>query len=63
MQMRLPGTDCARTLSDHECAGAFARYTAMPSGNVVVICKETLDYWLDFADDDPDIEPARLEFL
>lgn len=41
----------------------FARWHHEHSGWITVMCKGHLDMWLDHADDEPVLEPARLEFL
>jgi hypothetical protein len=32
-------------------------------GNTIRLCQLHLDYWLDGADDDPELEPVELVFL
>lgn len=39
---------------------AIARVTCNPSGNVVYLCRECLNSWLDNADDEPELEPLEL---
>lgn len=46
------------------CTGVpVARYHFQPSGNVVEMCAYALNLCLDFADDEPDLEPAKLEWI
>lgn len=42
---------------------AFARWYYDRSGFVGGLCEGHLNIWLDNADDDPALEPSRLEFL
>ncbi len=42
---------------------AIARLTAVPSGQLVTLCKSDLDWWLDSADDDSVPEPSALTFF
>ncbi len=44
-------------------APAFARFTCSPSGNVVLLCKRDLDWWLDDCDEGICPEPSALTFL
>lgn len=41
----------------------FARWHCKPSGNIVLLCRGHLDMWLDNADNEPALEPAKLEIL
>lgn len=49
------GLCCERT--------AFARWRSGGGGWDGPVCKAHLDFWLDGADEDPALEPERLEFL
>jgi hypothetical protein len=41
---------------------AVALWTG-PTGNVTGLCQTSMDNWLDNADDDPSLEPARVEWI
>lgn len=42
---------------------AFVRWFYYRSGWRGLLCRGHLDIWLDNADDEPELEPDRLEFL
>jgi hypothetical protein len=42
---------------------AIAKITSKHNGDATDLCKYHLDYWLDNADDDDDLEPAELTFF
>lgn len=44
------------------CGPAVARWTC-GNGNVVPLCQACLDCWLDNADNDPDLEPAKWRWV
>lgn len=44
------------------CTGAIVRWFVRNGGSVP-LCKVSLDYWLEFADEDPDMEPLKLEWI
>lgn len=56
-------TTCWSKNPDEMHGPVVAIWTAQPSGNRVPLCKPCLDGWLDNADDEPDLEPAHLEWL
>ena len=49
------GCGCQRTHT-------FALW-GFPDGVAVFLCRPHLDMWLDNADDDPSMEPAKLKFV
>lgn len=51
--------DSCRALPGVECEGVSAFWTYY-DGVTVGLCLKSLNYWLDFADEDPDLEPMGL---
>lgn len=51
-----------RSMPQDECAGAICRWTCQ-NGNQITLCKVSLDYWCEFADDDEDLEPTKIEWI
>lgn len=44
------------------CDGAVVRWVCQ-NDNVITLCKLSFDFWLGFADDDPDLEPKSFTWL
>lgn len=57
----LPCTCCA-TIVGRPTTPAVARWTC-PSSNVEYLCRSCLNFWLDNADDDEDLEPIAWSWL
>jgi hypothetical protein len=51
-----------KSLPDVTCLGAVVIYH-VSNGNAIPLCFKSLDYWLDFADEDEDLEPVRLQWM
>lgn len=44
------------------CGDAFAVWLPRWNDAQLSLCKKCLDYWLDNADDDPDLEPKEIRW-
>lgn len=54
---------CHRTYANCSKPFEYARYHYDFNNFTAVLCQKHLNTWLDNADDDPNLEPTRLEFI